>query len=65
VNRVKTWVLIAGLGGLFVLIGGWIGGSNGAIIALAIAVVFTFSMYWYSDKIAIATTRSKPVSEEE
>jgi heat shock protein HtpX len=65
VNRVRTWVLIAALGGLFVLIGGMIGGSNGAVIALAIALIFNFAMYWYSDKIAIATTRSKPVTESD
>jgi heat shock protein HtpX len=65
INRVKTWVLIAALGGLFVLIGGWIGGTSGAVIALGFALVFNFSMYWYSDKIAIATTRSKPVTERE
>jgi heat shock protein HtpX len=65
INRVKTWILIAAMGGLFVLIGSWIGGTNGAVIALAIALVFNFAMYWYSDKIAIATTRSKPVSESE
>ncbi len=64
-NRVKTWVLIAGLGALFVVIGGLIGGNQGAVIALVIALVFNFAMYWYSDKIAIATTRSKPVSEAE
>lgn len=64
-NRIKTWVLIAALGGLFVLIGQWLGGTSGAIIALAFALVFNFSMYWFSDKIAIATTRSKPVSEQE
>jgi heat shock protein HtpX len=65
VNRVKTWVLIAGLGGLFVLIGAWIGGTGGAIVALMFALLFNFAMYWYSDKIAIATTRSKPVAERE
>lgn len=64
-NRVKTWILIAALGGLFVLIGQWLGGTQGAIIALAIALVFNFSMYWFSDKIAIATTRSKPVTEQQ
>jgi heat shock protein HtpX len=64
-NRVKTWVLIAALGGLFVLIGGLLGGTQGATIALAIALVFNFSMYWFSDRIAIATTRSKPVTERE
>jgi heat shock protein HtpX len=65
INRLKTWVLIAALGGLFVLIGAWIGGSTGAIIALGIGLVFNFAMYWYSDKIAIATTRSKPVTEDQ
>lgn len=65
INRIKTWILIAAMGGLFVLIGGLIGGTSGAMIALAIALVFNFAMYWYSDKIAIATTRSKPVTEQE
>jgi heat shock protein HtpX len=64
-NRVKTWILIAALGGLFVLVGSWLGGTGGAAIALAFALVFNFSMYWFSDKIAIATTRSHPVTEQE
>ena len=64
-NRVKTWILIAGLGGLFVLVGAALGGEQGAVIALALGLVFNFSMYWFSDRIAIATTRSKPVSERE
>jgi heat shock protein HtpX len=64
INRLKTWILIAALGGLFILIGSfW--GRSGMIIALAIALVFNFSMYWFSDRIAIATTRSKPVTEQE
>jgi heat shock protein HtpX len=64
-NRVKTWILIAALGGLFVLVGSLLGGTQGAAIALVIALVFNFSMYWFSDKIAIATTRSHPVTEQE
>ncbi|MGH2681506.1 MAG: zinc metalloprotease HtpX [Actinomycetota bacterium] len=64
INRLKTWILIAALGGLFVLIGSfW--GRSGMTIALVIALVFNFSMYWFSDRIAIATTRSKPVTEQE
>jgi heat shock protein HtpX len=65
INRLKTWVLIAALGGLFVLIGAWIGGTTGAIWALGIGLAFNFAMYWYSDRIAIATTRSRPVTEEQ
>ncbi len=71
INRIKTWTLIAAMGGLFVLIGGAVGAftsmgaSTGALIFLGIGLVFNFAMYWYSDKIAIATTRSKPVTEQE
>ncbi len=63
-NRIKTWILIAALGGAFVLVGS-IWGTGGMITALAIALVFNFSMYWFSDRIAIATTHSKPVTEQE
>jgi heat shock protein HtpX len=63
-NRFKTWVLIAALGGLFVAIGS-IWGTSGMVIALIIALVFNFSMYWFSDKIAIATSRAKPVTEQQ
>ena len=65
INKLKTWVLIAAMGGLFVLVGAWIGGRSGAELALGIGLIFNFSMYWFSDKIAIATTRSKPVTEGE
>jgi heat shock protein HtpX len=63
-NRIKTWILIAALGGLFVLIGSFFG-TGGMVLGLGIALVFNFSMYWFSDRIAIATTRSKPVTEQE
>jgi heat shock protein HtpX len=65
VNRVKTWVLIAALGGLFVVIGYALGGTGGMTIGLLLGFGFNFAMYWYSDRIAIATTRSKPVTEQE
>ena len=42
INRIKTWILIAALGGLFVLIGSWLGGTRGAFIALVIALVVIF-----------------------
>jgi heat shock protein HtpX len=66
VNRVKTWVLIAALGGLFVVVGGAITRSTtGLIWGLVIGLGFNLAMYWFSDKIAVATTRSKPVTEQE
>ena len=62
-NRVKTWVLIAALGGLFVVIGNLLWRGPGMVIGLLFGLGFNFAMYWFSDKIAIATTRSKPVTE--
>ncbi len=65
INRVKTWILIAAMGGLFVLIGAALKGTNGAIVALGLALVFNFSMYWFSGSIAVRSTRSHPVTEQE
>ena len=65
INRAKTWILIAALGGLFVGLGALFGGKNGAMVMLVVAFIFNFAMYWFSDKIAIASSRSKPVTERE
>jgi len=64
INRIKTWILIAAIGGLFVLIGSFFG-PRWAVIGLIVALVFNFAMYWWSGSIAVATTRSKPVTEQE
>jgi heat shock protein HtpX len=63
-NTVKTYVLLAGLGGALVLIGGMFGRS-GALIGMAIGLVLVGGSYWFSDKMAIAASRAKPVSEQE
>jgi len=66
VNRVKTWVLIAALGGLFVIVGELLlGGVQGLVVGLLFGLGFNLAMYWFSDKIAVGTTRSKPVTEQE
>jgi len=65
INRAKTWILIAALGGLFVLIGNALFGTQGAWTFLAIGLAINFALYWFSDRIAIASTRSKPVSEHD
>jgi heat shock protein HtpX len=63
-NTFKTTILLAFLGALFIGIGG-IFGQGGLIIGLVIGLVFVGSMYWFSDKIAVAAARAKPVSREE
>jgi heat shock protein HtpX len=64
-NNFKTFVLLAALGGALVLIGGQIWGGNGALIGLVVGLVFVGGSYWFSDKLAIAASRAKPVSEQE
>jgi len=64
-NNVKTAVLLGFLGGLFVAIGYALGAGNGAAIALVIAVVFNFGVYFYSDKMALAAARARAVEEHE
>jgi heat shock protein HtpX len=64
-NTIKTFVLMAALGGAFVLLGGALGGSKGLVIALVFAGLLNLGSYWFSDKMVLAMTRSKPVSEQE
>ncbi len=63
-NTFKTYVLLAGLGGLLILIGSAFG-RGGAIIGLAIGLVFVGASYWFSDKLAIKSARAVPVTEAE
>jgi len=63
-NTFKTYVLLAGLGGLLVLIGSAFG-RGGAIIGLGIGLAFVGGSYWFSDKLAIRSARAVPVSEQE
>jgi heat shock protein HtpX len=64
-NNLKTLVLLASLGALFVIVGQVMGGTGGAAIALGIAVVLNFSMYFFSHKIALKSAKAKPVTEQE
>jgi heat shock protein HtpX len=64
-NTIKTYVLLATLGGLLVIVGGLIGQGNGALIGLVIGIVFCGGSYWFSDSIAIRAARAQPVTEAE
>ena len=64
-NTIKTFVLLAGLGGLLILIGGALGGQTGLIIGLLLGLGFVGFSYWNSDKLAIRAARAVPVTEQE
>ncbi|MFL5476737.1 MAG: M48 family metalloprotease [Gemmatimonadales bacterium] len=52
-NNLKTFVLMAGLLGLFLLAGQLIGGSSGLLAALVIGSLFNFVMYFFSDRLVL------------
>lgn len=52
-NTMKTWALLAALGGLFVLVGGMIAGRGGMTMALLLAVAMNAFVYWKSDSLAL------------
>src|SRR5713226_273188 len=64
-NAMKTAMLLAALGALFIGIGGAIGGQGGLVIGLLLGFVFVGGSYWFSDTIAIKAARAQPVSREE
>ena len=64
-NVIKTFVFLAALGGLLVIGGQALGGTGGMAIGLAIALVMNMGSYFWSDKLVIKMTRSRPVTEQE
>ena len=61
----RTGALLILLSVLLVTVGGALGGQNGLKIALAFAIVMNAVSYFFSDKIALMSSRAQPVSREE
>lgn len=61
-NTFKTFVLLAGLGGLMVAIGSLFG-RGGAILGLGLGLVMVGGSYWFSDRLAIKAARAVPADE--
>jgi heat shock protein HtpX len=61
----RTTILMASLAGLLVVIGALVAGPQGAAGFLVIALVLNFATYWFSDKMALAVSGAKPISEEQ
>jgi heat shock protein HtpX len=62
-NNMKTFILMAGLTALLVVIGRMIGGTAGAIIALVFSAVSNFASYWFSDKIVLSMYKATPLED--
>jgi heat shock protein HtpX len=64
-NTVKTVGLMGLLGGLLVAVGFLLGQQSGALVALALAALLNFGMYFFSDKLALRAARAVPIEPNE
>lgn len=62
-ERLKVFMMMAGLTALLVVIGGAIGGQSGALIFFLMAALMNFGMYWFSDRVVLKMYRAKIISE--
>ncbi len=62
-NLMKTAILMAAITALFMLIGRWLGGPSGMLLALAVAVGLNFFSYWFSDKIVLKMYNAREVDD--
>ncbi|MGH9290910.1 MAG: M48 family metalloprotease [Acidimicrobiales bacterium] len=64
-NTMKTSVLLALLGGLFVLVGGLIAPRTGSLIGLGLGLVMVGGSYWFSATLAIRAAGARRVTAAE
>lgn len=64
-NTVKTSLFLGALTGLFLMIGGALGGTTGMVIALGFAITLNMGAWWFSDKVALKFSRARAVTPEE
>jgi heat shock protein HtpX len=62
-NLLKTAVLMAAITALFMAIGSVLGGQQGMMIALIVALAMNFFSYWFSDKLVLKMYNAQEVDE--
>jgi len=62
-NTVKTGMLLAGLMALFGVVGYFLGGGTGMMIALGLGLATNLFAYWNSDRLALAAHHAVEVDE--
>ena len=62
-NLMKTAILMAAITALFMLLGRWMGGQAGMMLALVVALGMNFFSYWFSDKIVLKMYNAREVDD--
>src|SRR5271156_5113743 len=63
-KTLKTTFLLTALTLLLLFLGASFGGERGMMLALVVAVLMNGTAYFFSDKIALASSGAKPISRE-
>jgi heat shock protein HtpX len=64
-NAIRTTILLSALTGLFIIIGGALGGQSGILLAFVLAVVMNLGAYWFSGDIALRLAGARQVGPSE
>ena len=64
-NGLKTAMLLGLLSAMLLLVGQWLGGTGGLVIAGVLALAMNGGAYFFSDKLALRAMRARPVSAAE
>jgi heat shock protein HtpX len=62
-NLMKTAILMAAITALFMAIGSLLGGQQGMMLALVVALGMNFFSYWFSDKLVLKMYKAQEVDE--
>jgi heat shock protein HtpX len=60
-NGLKTALLLGALSGMLLMLGEYIGGQQGLILAFAFAALMNLGSYWFSDKIVLRMSHAQEV----
>ena len=64
-NTLKTWTLMAALGGILVAVGGLVGGQSGMVMAFVFALLMNGFVYWKSDSLALRANGARELGPDE
>ena len=64
-NNARTFVLMAGLLALFLVLGQLAGGTSGMLLALVLGAALNFGMYFFSDRLVLRMYRARVVTRDE
>ena len=64
-QQLKVFVLMAGLTALLVVLGGYFGGQQGAVLFFVIAAVMNFGMFWFSDRAVLRMYKARIIGPDD